>query len=187
MTKRMIPEESKNIVKFIDELGGITDQQLDLFLGKKKKHKEFYVNSLRNHYIKEDHGVYTSKLQKVTYPKAMEYCVWVLLHNFENSDETMVYYSKGKSPLHLSFLKDEVLYNVCFIDPNSRGTLVTIEQQYLQIFNPKQHENMPVCYLFVINDLHVLDIIKEMNMQSPHKIAYVQLSENSLPQIDYYK
>lgn len=191
MSNRNIAEEARNIVKFVNELGGITDAQIDKLLGKKKKHKEYYVSSIKNQYIKPlSNGQYASATQQMLYSSQMELCAWVLLENFYNSDGSMVSYYKIKYPGQISFLKDGTLNSLAMITKNDGGTLALLEQNYLENFsdinNSIESKQPSFRYLFVITNLDVMYMISEAGLSAPFSIVYIKNFNENGPVLEYY-
>lgn len=189
MSNRIISEEARKIMGFINELGGITDAQLDKFLGKNKKHKEYYIGSLKGQYIKyQPDGHYVSSTQQVLYSPQMETCAWVLLDNLYNEDGSMVAYYKIKLPGQISFLKNGILNYLALITMNDAGTLAMLEQNYIENFSTINSgcENPPFRYVFVITKMEVMNLISNSNLSAPFSIAYLKDFTEDGPVIEYY-
>lgn len=187
MSQRILPKEAVSIMKFINEVGGITDKQLDLLLGQQSKHKDFYISTLKNKYIDvSSKGVCTAKGQKNGYSKKREKCAWVLLHNMFNDDETPVSFYADNKLFELTFLKNGMVYNVLYIDLNSAGTLSLVEQSYIQLHNAKKGQDLPICYLLVIDDMRVQRQLEEQELLFPNKVAFLQYQEDDSVEVEYY-
>lgn len=187
MSQRILPKEALEIKNFISEIGGISDKQLDLLLGDKKKHKDFYISTLKNKYINVDsNGTCTLKTQTAKYSKKREKCVWALLHNMVNDDGTPVNYYGDNKLFELTFLKNGTVYNVFYADLNSTGTISLIEQNYIQLHDAKRGKDLPICYLIVIDDMRVQKQLAEQELLFPNKVAFLQYQDDDSVEIEYY-
>lgn len=192
MESKRLPIGTTQITRFIRELGGITDAQIDLLLGDKSAHKEYYVNSLnRLHVVEEQPGVYTLKKNKdrkqFLYTKDMEMCAWVLLTtegvSFEPESED---YYRGEHPTQIFFQKEEMVYNLVYIDLNRKGTIQLLQQKYFARMNTVIDDNS-FKYVFVIDDIQTMEMLKNMQVTIPYVIAHVQYTGTNVPTIDYYE
>ena len=192
MENKRLPIGAAQITRFIRELGGITDAQIDLLLGDKSAHKEYYVNSLnRLHVVEEQPGVYTLKKNKdrkqFLYTKDMEMCAWVLLTtegvSFEYESED---YYRGEHPTQIFFQKEEMVYNLVYIDLNRKGTIQLLQQKYFARMNTVIDDNS-FKYVFVIDDVRTMEMLKNMQITIPYVIAHVQYMGANVPTIDYYE
>lgn len=187
MSQRVLPKESREIMNFINEIGGISNKQLDLFLGSQSKFKDFYLSTLRATHINIDkNGVCTPKAMKTTYSSKLEKCVWVLLHNMTNEDGTPVTYYINNKLYELTFLKDNMVYNVLYADLNSAGSLSMVEQNYIQFYDAKKGQDIPVCYVIVIDDMRVQKMLEDKELLFPNKIAFLQYQDDDSVEIEYY-
>ena len=187
MSQRVLPKEAVTIMSFIDELGGISDKQLDLLLGSQCKHKDYYISTLKNKYINvSQKGIYTAKIPKNTYTSKREKCAWALLHNMQNEDGSPVTFYAGNKLFELTFLKDGTVYDVLYVDLNSSGTLSLVEQNFIQLHEAKKGQDIPVCYLLVIDDMRVQKMIEEKELLFPNKVAFLQYQDDDSVEIEYY-
>lgn len=192
MDNNRLPIGTAQITRFVRELGGITDAQINLLLGENKVHKDYYVRSLnRLHIVEEQPGVYTLKKNKernqFLYTKDMQLCAWVLLCNegisFEPGCED---YYRGEHPTQLFFQKEDIVYNLVYIDLNRKGTIQLLQQKYYARMNTLDDDGS-FRYVFVIDDERTLEMLKSMQIVVPNVIAHVKFTGNEIPVIDYYE
>lgn len=188
----VIPNEAKEILQYIQEMGGITDAQVDLMLGQKVSNKAYYLGSLRVKYIKEEKGVYYTKYQKPVLDPIMETCGWVVLNNYRNEDGSIITARRDSDPVSITFVKDEIVYHTVYIDRNRKAAIRMLETIYFDVINPGGQKDVPDVYLFVIEDKAYFDIFTEWEPKLPHRIVYVNrncmrgANGSGMPEIEYY-
>ena len=188
----IIPNEAKEILQYIQEMGGITDAQVDLLLGPKASNKSYYLGSLRTKYIKEEKGVYYTKYQKPALDSIMETCGWVVLQNYRNEDGTHIAARRDSDPVTITFIKDEVVYHTVYVDRNRKAAIQMLEELYFNVVNPGGTKEVPDVYLFVIENKDYFDIFRQLEPKLPHRIVYVNRGAmqgthaSNVPEIEYY-
>lgn len=186
----ILSDEAKEIMEYIQEFGCITDKQLDLLLGKKVSNKTYYIGTLRVKYIREDNGRYYMKTKKPEPNPIVETCGWVLLNNYKNSDGTTVSAFRDNDPVVLTFMKDEKVYHVVYVDRNRKASISYLERYYFDAINPEGKKDVPDSYVFVIDKLDYLDIFKELEVHLPHTVVFVNKesapANNGIPKLEYY-
>lgn len=185
----IIPDEAKEILSYIQEMGGITDKQIDLLLGKKAAGKQYYLGTLRVKYIREENGIYFTKSQKAVLDPIVETCGWVILENYHDSDGKPVFLKRDSDPVVATFMKNEVVYHVVYVDRNRKASISLLERLYFDVVNPGGEKDVPDEYVFVIDKIDYLDIFENLEIHMPHKVAFVNkanLSAEGRPNVEYY-
>jgi len=195
--QKIMPEPCKRILSITDEFGGITDKQIKRLLsGIKEESREYYINYLKRIHIEEKKpGYYTAKANKTPFDKQMEFCLWVLLDNLKNDKGEMeaetITYSRTKKPSRISFIKNNICYNVAYIDKNHSGELEQLNRGYLAELPryQKMKEKLglePYRQIFVVGEEGLLDFIESFELALPFIIALVNFDSEGYPNISYF-
>ncbi|MDE6626789.1 MAG: hypothetical protein K2K56_10550 [Lachnospiraceae bacterium] len=99
----------------------------------------------------------------------------------------------GDSPVVLSFVKDDILFNLIPVDSSSLSKLLLVQERYVSKLAKVKPENQErfidhYCNVFVTNDPNIKQEVAKIGVTMPHKIAIVNKKHKSgeLPEIKYY-
>lgn len=179
-------EQSKMILQFIDEVGGITKEQIDvLFPGADTRAKEYYINAIKGTYIKETSkgsGVYVSSSGKSPFLKKNEIAGWVLLKNEVNMDPDCKEYFKAAHPAQIFFMSEGKVYTVCYVDENGDGVIKAMNERYFAA-NEKADDNSAI--IFATTSESVIDMVKNSGINAPCIGALVSQNSTGAVDIEY--
>lgn len=182
----MLVDQSKKILQFINEVGGITREQIDALLPKAdERAKEFYINALKA-YIKETSkgsGVYVSISNKTPFLKKNEMAGWVLLKNEVNMGPDSKEYFKAAHPAQIFFMSDGRVYTVAYIDENGEGIIRTMNELY---FSSKVQADDNSSIIFAYTSENIADMVKNSGIKAPCIGAYIYRNEKGEMDIDYH-
>lgn len=187
-------EPCRRILRIVNEFGGITHKQVTRLLpGIEQSSREYYLNQLKIQYLVEKtKGRFTLKNSKNIFSEAMEMSLWVLLSNLKEEDGSPVTYVRGVDPAQITFIKNNICYNVMYVNRNNISSIVFLEQRYRKEIEVREKmrkhlgEDMEK-EIFVIKDLSVRKLISDMDLIVPSIIAYLHFDQEGFPNMEYYQ
>lgn len=179
-----IPQGSKKIMNYINEMGFITDLQADKLLGKKDApNRQFFINYLKRSKITEKgSGIYFALNSNAGYSKGKELCGWVILDSYTGEGDEL-FFSVDK-PAQAGLVKNNMLYEFMHVDKNSKGMILALQEKF--VGHIKTAESSDIKLIFVSDDKDIIEMISGMGLVVPNTIAIVKPREGQFPLIEYY-
>lgn len=173
--------ESKMILQFIKEIGGITDEQIDaLFPKAGSRAKKYYINALNGTYIKETSrgsGRYVALSGKAPFLEKNEMAGWVLLKNDVNMEPDTKEYFKAAHPAQIYFMSGGKVYTVVYIDENGAPIINAMNEQYFS-HNTQPDDNS--AFIFVTTSKAARDIVLNTSIKAPFLGAFISRDNNQI-------
>ncbi len=187
--KAIIRPGTKKVLTYVNELGGIGEDQITHVMGEDAKIADFTRGALSSFGINYDNGMYVK--EKPSYGNAMYMCGWVLIDNTETFDPNVKCYFKAESPAQIDFEKDGCLYELAYIDENGKGLLNILENRfYSRKVKGREKVDDSFRYIFVVKNENAIDKILETGLSIPYVVAVVHLKdrdESEYPNIEYFE
>lgn len=178
--------ESKMILQFIKEVGGITTEQIDVLLPKADaRAKDYYLNALKGTYVKETSrgsGVYVAVSDNTPFLKKNEMAGWVLLKNDVDMSPDTKEYFKAAHPAQIYFMSGGKVYTVVYIDENGAPIIKAMNEQYFS-HNVQPDDNSS--FIFVTTSEAARDIVLNTNIKAPFLGAFITRDKNGQLTIEY--
>lgn len=99
----------------------------------------------------------------------------------------------GDSPVFLSYVMDDILYNLVPVDSANLSKLLLVQERYVSKIAKIKPENRErftdhYCTVFVSNDPNIKKEVTGIGVTMPHKIAIVDkfYEDGKLPEVKYY-
>lgn len=180
--------EEDMIIKMLSETGCITKKQVEFMI---PYHTESAIDMIlkalnRKRYIAQiDQNIITLFGSPQLYNKTMIDMIWVLFAEAVNKEniETVRYLS---NPDRLMYIKDKTqMFTLFFVSLSSKPQIKMLQADYNTYYKDMKEGYR---YIFVVDDEKTLDMLAEMDIQMPHKVALVtgNGSENR-PEISIYE
>lgn len=176
-------KETKMIMQFITEVGGMTIEQGKALLGEKANCLDYYIGCLNGYYIHETFKgsrIYTLVNSKKPYNKKNELCAWVMLDNEVNTNPEEKEYFRGEHPAQLFFLSGNSTYITMYVDENGLNSVRLMEEVYAS-----RGDDTSTKVVFVVDSDAAREMVMDANLSIPYGIAYVHQEGHNCPEIDY--
>jgi hypothetical protein len=184
--RMILCNESKMILQFIKEVGGITTEQINAFFpNADTRAKEYYLNALKGTYIKETSrgsGIYVSISDNTPFLKKNEMAGWVLLKNEVDMNPDTKEYFRAAHPAQIYFISNGKVYTVIYIDENGAPLIKAMNEQYFS-HNVQTDDNSE--FIFVTTSEAARDIVLNTNIKAPFLGAFISRDNNGQVNIEY--
>ena len=178
--------ESKMILQFIEEIGGITTEQIKaLFPKADNRARDYYINSIKGVHVKETSkgsGVYVNISGKEPFLKKNEIAGWVLLNNEVDMSVDSKEYFRAAHPAQIFFMAHGKVYTVVYIDENGEPIIQTMNELYFRNKRTADDGNM---LLFVTTSEESRELVRNANINAPFCGAFVYRDNNGDIAIEY--